>query len=136
VGTPEEIFHQPATRFVAEFMGNTDFLPGKAVEEGIETEIGLIPQRVDLEPGTEVELAVRADDISFEPDRESKSMVLARHFQGAMNLYRLRLPSGRLLHAYQPHTRIIPPRTTVRIWAEPGHPLACFRNGIAVNPTK
>ena len=132
VGTPEEIFHQPATRFVAEFMGKTDFLPGEVVAEGIETEIGLISQKSDLELGTKVELAMRADDIAFEPDPNSKSLVLARHFQGAMNLYRLRLPSGRLLHAYQPHALIISPRTTVRIWAEPGHPLAYFLDGSAV----
>ncbi|MCH7663875.1 MAG: ABC transporter ATP-binding protein [Chloroflexi bacterium] len=135
VGTPEEIFHQPATRFVAEFMGKTDFLPGEVVATGIETEIGLIPQKLELKLGTKVELAVRADDIGFEPDKNSKSLVLARHFQGAMNLYRLRLPSGRLLHAYQPHTNIISPRTTVRVWAEPGHPLACFINGSAVKST-
>ena len=132
VGLPEEIFHQPATRFVAEFMGNTDFLPGEVAPEGIQTEIGLIPQKVDLPVGTPVELAARADDIRFEPDKASQAIVLARHFQGAMNLYRLRLPSGRLMHAYQPHARIIPPRTPVRVWAEPGHPLACFNNGEAV----
>lgn len=136
VGTPEEIFHQPATRFVAEFIGKTDFLPGKVTKKGIQTEIGLIPQKVNLEIGTEVELAIRADDITFEPDPDSKSLILARHFQGAMNLYRIRLPSGRLLHAYQPHINIISPRTTVRIWAEPGHLLACFHQGIAVQPAK
>ncbi len=135
VGTPEEIFHKPATRFVAEFMGKTDFLPGEVVAKGIETEIGLISQKMDLALGTQVELAVRADDIAFEPDKNSKTLVLARHFQGAMNLYRLRLPSGRLLHAYKPHTDIISPRTTVRIWAEPGHPLACFTNGSTVKST-
>lgn len=136
VGTPEEIFHQPATRFVAEFMGNTDFLPGKVVKKGIETELGLIPQVVDLPTGTDVEIALRADDVAFEPDPDSKSLVLARQFQGAMNLYRLRLPSGRLLHAYQPHAHIIPPRTRVRVWADPGHALACFHDGIAVPPAK
>ncbi|MEK6256884.1 MAG: ABC transporter ATP-binding protein [Chloroflexota bacterium] len=136
VGTPEEIFHDPATRFVAEFMGNTDFLPGKVVKDGIETEIGIIPQKVDLDLGTEVELAVRADDILFEPDKNSKSIILARHFQGALNLYRLRLPTGRLLHAYQPHTRIISPRTPVSIRLAAGHPLACFHKGIAVPPAE
>lgn len=133
VGTPEEIFHDPTTRFVAEFMGNTDFLPGKIVKAGIETEIGLVPQKVDLPLGSEVELAVRADDILFEPDKNSQSIILARHFLGALNQYRVRLPSGRLLHAYQPHTHILAPRTRVRIWLEPGHPLACFHNGIAVS---
>lgn len=126
VGTPEEIFHRPATRFVAEFMGNTDFLPGEATEKGIRTEIGLIEQQVELPRGTQVELAVRADDIAFEPEANGEAIVLARHFKGALNIYRLRLQSGHLLHAFQPHTTLIPPGTPVRVWAAPGHQLAWF----------
>jgi iron(III) transport system ATP-binding protein len=129
VGTPEEIFHRPATRFVAEFMGNTDFLPGEARADGIHTEVGVIPQRVALPEGTPVELAVRADDISLQRDRGSRALVLARLFQGAQNLYRVRLPSGRLLHSLQPHTRQWQPGTPVRVVADAGHPLACFHDG-------
>src|SRR5690554_7356941 len=29
MGTPETVFHQPQTRFVAEFMGQADFIPGR-----------------------------------------------------------------------------------------------------------
>lgn len=132
IGSPETIFHNPATRFVAEFMGQTDFLPGEVVEGGILTEIGLLPQKVELPPGEKVELAVRADDIAFEPRKGGESMVLARQFKGALNIYRLRLPSGQLLHAFQPHTSIISPGTAVHVYADPGHALACFHNGKAV----
>ena len=132
VGTPEEIFHAPATRFVADFMGNTDFLPGEVVAEGILTEVGLIRQSVKLPLGAAVELAVRADDVTIERDRGSKAMVLARLFQGAQNIYRVRLSSGRLLHSLQPHTLIWPPGTPVRIWSDCGHPLACFHEGVRV----
>jgi iron(III) transport system ATP-binding protein len=132
IGTPETIFHTPATRFVAEFMGHTDFLPGEVTREGLLTEIGLLPQRVDLPPGTQVELAVRADDVAIRPDKNAQGLVLARHFKGALNLYRLRLPSGQLLHAFQPHTQILPPGTRVAVRADPGHDLACFYQGKAV----
>jgi iron(III) transport system ATP-binding protein len=132
IGSPEAIFHQPATRFVAEFMGQTDFLPGEVTEAGIQTEIGLLPQRMDLPPGELVELAVRADDVSFRPQKEAQSIILARHFKGALNIYRVRLPSGRLLHAFQPHTRIFPPGTRVHVFADPGHALACFHHNEAV----
>ena len=126
VGSPEEIFHKPSTRFVAEFMGNTDFLPGTVTADGIETEIGLIRQNVELPAGSQVEIALRADDISFEPAGGAKSLILARHFKGAMNIYRLRLPSGRLLHAYEGHGKIYKPGTPVKITANPGHSLAYF----------
>ena len=129
LGSPEEIFHAPATRFVADFMGNTDFLPGEVAAEGILTEIGLVKQRVDLPVGSPVELAVRADDVTIARDRASKALVLARYFQGAQNVYRVRLPSGRLLHSLQPHTLIWQPGTPVRIWSDCGHPLACFHEG-------
>ncbi len=126
IGTPDAIFHQPETRFTAEFMGNTDFLPGTVTPKGIETEIGLLEQTVPYPNGTQVEVAFRFDDVSFETDPAGKSMVLARHFKGAYNIYRLRLPSGRLLHAMQPHTKLIRPGTPVRVFADPGHALACF----------
>jgi iron(III) transport system ATP-binding protein len=132
VGRPEQVFHSPSTRFVAEFLGNTDFLPGEVVRNGVMTEIGLHVREVDLPLGTPVELALRFDDVTFRPDSEGDSMVLARHFKGAYNIYRLRLPSGRLLHAMQPHVQILRPGTPVQVTIEPGHPLACFYNGLAV----
>jgi iron(III) transport system ATP-binding protein len=132
VGTPEEIFHSPSTRFVADFMGSTDFLPGIVRADGVETEIGLLDQRVNLPPGSEVEIAVRFDDVVFRQDEAGESMVLARHFKGAYNIYRLRLPSGRLLHAMKAHTERIRPGTPVRIRLEPGHILACYHQGRSV----
>lgn len=131
VGKPEELFHSPATRFVAEFMGNSDFLPGRTTAEGVETEVGLIAQVLDTPAGSDVHMVLRADDVRFEPQAGSRSIVLARHFRGAMNLYRLRLPSGRLLHAYAPHELRLPPGTPVRVWVDSQHPLAWFQRSSA-----
>jgi iron(III) transport system ATP-binding protein len=132
VGTPEDIFHTPATRFVAEFMGNTDFLPGIVTSLGIQTEIGLIDQQVDLPVGSQIEVAMRADDLTLELQPDSECRVAMRDFKGAMNVYRVELPSGKVLQAFQPHHFILEPGTPVRIWADPGHPLACFFEGKAV----
>lgn len=128
---PEMIFSQPANRFVAEFMGNASFLPGRVVEQGIETEIGLIPQRVSLPSGSKVELAVRADDIGFRVDGEANGVILSRIFKGVMNVYKIRLASGLVLEAFQPHYRIFPNGQAVRVFADAGHDLACFYQGIA-----
>jgi iron(III) transport system ATP-binding protein len=133
LGAPEDIFQRPSTRFVAEFMGNTDFLPARVIPEGLETEIGILPQKVAAPQGAEVEIALRADDISFVPEVGAPGLILSRQFRGAMNLYRIKLPSGRLLHAYAPHTQVLQAGTPVRAWADPGHPLACFLDGQAVN---
>ncbi|HLD93497.1 MAG TPA: ABC transporter ATP-binding protein [Anaerolineales bacterium] len=127
VGTPEEVFHRPTTRFVAQFMGNSDFLPGVVAADGVQTEIGLVPQKVDAPAGISIEFVLRADDVRFSPEPGGGSMILARQFRGATNLYRLRLPSGRLLHAFAPHAFRSTPGTPVRVWLEPGHDLAWFK---------
>ncbi|MBX3049366.1 MAG: ABC transporter ATP-binding protein [Anaerolineales bacterium] len=126
VGTPEEIFSTPASDFVAVFMGKGDFLPGTSTPAGVQTEIGLIGPAVDAKPGAAVDLVLRADDVQFEADSAGDSIILARHYRGTTNLYRLRLPSGRLLHASASHTVRYRPGTRVRVWAEPGHALPWF----------
>lgn len=126
VGTPEQVFQQPPSRFVAEFMGQTDFIEGIVTPTGIATEIGLLSQPVSLPPGSTVEVALRADDVFFDPGDNGTSLVEERFYQGGTNLYVLRLPSGRLVHSLQTHTLNINPGTRVNVRAEPGHPLAYF----------
>jgi iron(III) transport system ATP-binding protein len=141
VAAPDEIFHCPATRFVAEFLGQTDFLPGRVTRDGIQTELGLLAQRVPVPPGTPVEVAVRGDDVRLEPwlapaagtpAAGSPAVVDARRFEGAQNVYRVRLPSGQVLHSIQPHTRLFPAGTPVRAVVDPHHALACFVDGRSI----
>jgi len=127
IGAPEEIFHASATRFVAEFMGDSDFLPGLARLEGIETEIGLLPQTNSLPHAAQVEVAVRADDIDFIPDESGNATIAARFFRGAFNVYRLRLDSGQILHAFKEHTQLLRVGARVRARVSAGHPLAVFQ---------
>jgi iron(III) transport system ATP-binding protein len=133
IAHPEEIFRAPANRFVADFMGQTDFITGTVTSGCIRTEIGTLIQSLNLPEGTEVDIAVRADDITFEPHKNGSGLILGRQFKGALNIYRLRLPSGRIVHAFQPHTRIFRPGTPVIVKADPGHDLACYYDGQYVN---
>jgi iron(III) transport system ATP-binding protein len=126
IGTPEEIFHESNTRFVAEFMGDSDFLRGKVARGGIQTEIGLLTEVVDLPLSTPVEIAVRADDIDFHVDGSGNSVIVERFFRGAFNLYRLRLDSGQILHASVGHTRIYPVGARVQAYMSAEHPLTVF----------
>jgi iron(III) transport system ATP-binding protein len=126
IGTPEEIFHESNTHFVAEFMGDSDFLKGKVTQAGIQTEIGLLKQIVDLPVSTPVQIALRADDIDFHVDGSGNSVILERFFRGAFNLYRLRLDSGQTLHAFTDHTRVLPVGARVRTFIRAEHPLTIF----------
>ena len=63
VGTPSEIFDQPRTRFVAEFIGKTNILSGQ-LQDG---------NAVSLAP----DLQIRVADGSLQPHRERRSSVFA-----------------------------------------------------------
>ncbi len=126
VGTPEQIFQASATRFVAGFMGNSSFLRGEVIPDGILTELGLLRQKVDLPAAAQVEVAVRADDVDFHPDPEGNSVILDRMFRGVMNVYRLRLNSGLVLHAFKEHTMVLPVGGRAKTFINAGHPLCVF----------
>ncbi|MEN4013799.1 MAG: ABC transporter ATP-binding protein [Chloroflexota bacterium] len=136
IGSPEDIFHASATHFVAEFMGESDFLPGRVSEQGIETELGLLAQRVSLPSGSRVEVAMRADDVDFTPTPNGNAVLVQRFFRGAFNLYRLRLDSGSVVHAYKPHTHLAQPGERLRAYVSADHPLSVFHQGRAVFQAK
>lgn len=133
IGAPEEIFHSSATRFVAEFMGETDFLPGAAMPEGIYTEIGVLPQSAPVDASGLLEVALRADDVDFVPAETGNGVVSGRFFRGAFNVYRLRLDSGLMLHAFKEHTVNVLVGTRVQASINAGHPLAVFHAGKLVS---
>ncbi len=118
---PEEIYHHPATRFVAEFVGAADFLPGLVTAEGIVTELGVFPNAEGREVGEKVEVMLRPDDITFVPAPDGESAIIRRHFRGSENLYGLRLPSGHLVHSSQPSSAFFPTGTRVQAEAHVIH---------------
>lgn len=121
---PEEIYHLPATRFVAGFVGRADFLRGMVTEEGIATEIGILPNRPRFPEGTRVEVLLRPDAIDLIPDVEGNAIVVSRQFRGADNVFTVSLPSGTMLHSHQASTLYLEPRSRVRVVALPSHIVA------------
>jgi len=72
LGTPLEIYSKPANKFVAGFMGTTNFLHGKVAKIDKEyavvtTEDGLTitGRGHDIEKGAEVDVAIRPESIKF-----------------------------------------------------------------------
>lgn len=132
VGLPEAIFHTPGTRFVANFLGLADFIPGEFVQDGIRTELGFVEQAVPGEPGRCVEVMVRPHDVVLHPDASGPAVVIDRQFQGAEHLYTVRLPSGLTVRSTQPHTLELAIGSRVRAVAAPGHSLVCFEGQEAI----
>jgi iron(III) transport system ATP-binding protein len=114
LGSPETIYHHPATPFVAEFVGAADFLPGLVTERGIVTEIGVFDNVEGRDPGTTVRVMIRPDDVTFVPDGAGEAVLLQRHFRGSETLYGLGLPSGARVHSSQPSAASFAPGLRVR----------------------
>ncbi|MFQ5848395.1 MAG: ABC transporter ATP-binding protein [Candidatus Methylomirabilales bacterium] len=124
LGRPEEIYHRPATRFVARFVGKADFLPGRVTEEGIETEIGPLPNTPGFPRGAQVEVMMRPDHIELIPDPMGNAMVISRQFRGPDNLVVVQLPSGATIHSHQPSALMLQPRDRAKVLARPTHVVA------------
>ncbi|MFQ5781315.1 MAG: ABC transporter ATP-binding protein, partial [Nitrospiria bacterium] len=60
--TPEAVYHTPLTPFVADFVGQADFIPGRVQADSILTEIGIFPSRSEFPSGMEVMVMIRPDD--------------------------------------------------------------------------
>ncbi len=130
VGTPEEIYEHPATRFVAEFIGRGDFLEGCWCDHGVETELGLFPKRQSPQAGAEpcgklCEVLIRPDRVEIEPDEEGQAVIIHQRFSGMKKLFCLELPSGRRIHSLQPSTANFEPGSRVRVKIHEGH-CVCF----------
>lgn len=113
--TPETMYHVPATPFVAEFVGQADFIPGLVRNGVVLTEIGDFPNRAGFEDGTKVVVMIRPDDIHVVPAKEHGARIVARQFRGSENLYTISLPSGLVVHSSESSTSIYPVGTSVEL---------------------
>ncbi len=113
--TPEMMYHMPATPFVADFVGQADFIPGTVTQGMVHTELGEFPDTIECADGTNVVVMIRPDDIHLVPTEGARSRVLSRQFHGSENLYTVSLPSGQIVHSSQGSTSVYQAGTTVEI---------------------
>ena len=117
LGTPEEIYTRPASRFVAEFVTQANFIPAKRRGKLWTTEIGQweIPGISFVNNAPEGELMVRQEDIILQPDEQGEVVISDRQFLGREYRYCLRTPSGCQLHARTALNTQIPIGTKVQL---------------------
>ncbi|GKS57415.1 iron ABC transporter ATP-binding protein [Nitrospira sp.] len=106
--TPEMIYHLPATPFVADFVGQADFIPGVAQHDKVVTELGEFVHQKSIPAGTSVVVMIRPDDVCISSAGAGDATILARQFRGSENLYRIRLRSGRVVHSSEASTAVYP----------------------------
>ena len=113
--SPEMMYHMPATPFVADFVGQADFIPGTVSQGMVHTELGEFPDTIECKDGTAVVVMIRPDDIHLVPTEGARSRVLSRQFHGSENLYTVSLPSGQIVHSSQGSTSVYQAGTTVEL---------------------
>ena len=103
--SPETIYHLPASRFVAEFVGQADFIPGEIRQHVVVTEIGDLPLPKGYQGNHQVDVMIRPDDMKICGNGKGSARIETRQFRGSENLYGLRLESGRLVHCSESSTQ-------------------------------
>ena len=105
------LYHRPATRFVADFIGHGVFAPATLVQQGTnvvaQTPLGDL---TDLDecplpssyPGGECDVLLRADDIVHDDHAAVQAQIVRKSFRGSEFLYTLRLASGHTVLAHVP----------------------------------
>ncbi|MEM7547802.1 MAG: ABC transporter ATP-binding protein [Pseudomonadota bacterium] len=106
MATPEDLYHNPADAFVADFIGKANFFDPVKVTRGdkvvVETaELG--PLTFPSAPAGDLRIAVRPEKLRLGPDAKGEVWVRAKlgdvAFQGDRSSVELILPSGRTLLA-------------------------------------
>jgi iron(III) transport system ATP-binding protein len=112
------LYHRPATRFVADFIGHGVFAPARIVgrcdgdeshacSARVETPLGDLVDVAECPlpeayPGGECDVLLRADDIVHDDASPVKACIERKSFRGADFLYALRLTNGLRVMAHVP----------------------------------
>jgi iron(III) transport system ATP-binding protein len=127
---PYELYHRPATRYVADFIGEGVFLPAKVLSPmNVEIELGELKGDVPLPcqqgcdtcgKGCHVEVLLRPDDVVHDDTSGLKAEVVRKIFRGGDFIYTLRLESGREVLALVPshHDHAVGEKIGIRLDAD------------------
>ncbi|MEW6165432.1 MAG: ABC transporter ATP-binding protein [Pseudomonadota bacterium] len=137
--TPYNLYHRPATRQVADFVGQGAFIPGAVNAAGqVGTELGVLNGTLATEcdggscallgAGTAVEVLLRPDDVVHDDAAPTQAAIVAKAFRGAEFLYTLRLASGAQVLSLVPshHNHAVGENIGIRLDAD--HVVAFRRN--------
>ena len=107
LGTASEIYRRPATREVAEFVGDADFLPGRLAGGVVTTELGEVATVGETGDGDRVEAMLRPETVRVVAATASDppgggwvtAQVVEHTYYGHDQVIALRLDGGAIVHA-------------------------------------
>jgi putrescine transport system ATP-binding protein len=118
VGTPQEIYEYPGTRFVADFIGSVNMFEGRVVEDEPDYTLIHSPEAggdlyishgISCAPGAQASVAVRPEKIIAtrerpQGDRNNLSgTVQDIAYLGDLSIYRIRLDTGKIVKVTMPN---------------------------------
>jgi iron(III) transport system ATP-binding protein len=122
VGTPEEVYGRPATRWAAEFLGDAVVLPGTVAEGSVDCELGSVAQSPGFLGPAEVIIRPESIAIGASPAPggldSHPGTVLARDFYGHDQLLHIELESGRRIRSRRAGFPAWHPGDRVQVWIE------------------
>ena len=115
-----DLYHRPANRFVADFIGQGVFVCASVLDEKqLQTELGIVSGEISTHypPATELDLLVRPDDILHDDSSPKMATVEDKSFRGADHLYTLLLPGATRVLCLAPshHNHAIGERIGIRL---------------------
>jgi iron(III) transport system ATP-binding protein len=148
IDTPEKLYREPATRFVAEFIGHADFLTGRARGNCIETALGCFAKPPSVPEGAIVAVMVRPEEVELSdlsPDPSPKGggeplpfregvggrsrrgprgegLIVARRYRGGMQVITVRLSSRESVRSLQPAGAHFPLASRVHVRVKNDNP--------------
>lgn len=108
--TGYDLYHQPQTSFVADFIGEGVLIPGTIIEDNkIKTDLmvleGKVPEGCQL--GGEVQVLIRPDDIVHDDCSPRTAVIKNKFFRGSNYLYVLEMSEGiellSMVHSHHDH---------------------------------
>ncbi len=133
VGTPEEVFQQPESRFVAGFLGHASFVSGRVKADCVETGVGCISLNriqglTDDYQGSTIDIMVRPDDIRARPatPADANGEIIHRRYLGPTVLYRVEIDTGDVVGCMHNHADKVSLDDPVHVRLDADHELAWF----------
>ncbi|MBT1517367.1 ABC transporter ATP-binding protein [Bradyrhizobium sp. SRL28] len=131
LGSPREVYNEPLSRFVADFLGQSNFFEGHIERtEGsqleFKTDRGLsfvgIPHSETVSPNGRMTLQIRAERVKLSssqprPAANSFKATLERSiYEGTYLIHQLRLEDGCVLTSTEPAGRHLPSKAGSQVW--------------------
>jgi iron(III) transport system ATP-binding protein len=96
VGTPTEIYNEPADLGIATFLGDSVLIDGEVVDGKVHTSLGKLTALNHIQDGQKGVVAVRSENFYLQPNPNGDSEVIGRVFFGHDAVVEVQTPSQKI----------------------------------------